>query len=211
MPDLEALGFHVVGYGCTTCIGNSGPLPEPVAQRDRGAATWWPPPCSPATATSRAASTRTCKANYLASPPLVVAYALAGTIDIDLTTRAARHRTRRRAGVPRDIWPTPGGDRRARGARIERPRCSPQPTRNVFDGNRSGTRCRCPRATCIAWNEDSTYIQEPPFFQGLTLRAGAARATSRARACWRCWATPSPPTTSRPRATSPRTARPGAT
>ncbi|MCI1737065.1 MAG: aconitase family protein [Pseudomonas veronii] len=73
------IGFNLVGYGCTTCIGNSGPLPEPEISRRSTKATWSSPPCCRATATSRAASTRDVRANYLASPPLVVAYALAGT------------------------------------------------------------------------------------------------------------------------------------
>ena len=102
---LEELGFNLVGYGCTTCIGNSGPLPERSARRSTRATS---SVCGAlaATATSRAASTRDVRANYLASPPLVVAYALAGTMDVDLPTirsamaRTASRSTSRTSGPP---------------------------------------------------------------------------------------------------------------
>ena len=89
---LDKVGFNLVGYGCTTCIGNSGPLPEPVSGGDRRGRPRRSAPCCRATAISRAASTPQVRANYLASPPLVVAYALAGSIRHDLTTRPARRR-----------------------------------------------------------------------------------------------------------------------
>ena len=108
MPELEALRFHVVGYGCTTCIGNSGPLPENVANAVKD---------GDLVAAAVLSGNRNfegrinplVRANYLASPPLVVAYALAGTVDIDLPDRAARHRQRRPAGLPARHLAEPGG------------------------------------------------------------------------------------------------------
>ena len=116
-PYLEQLGFHLVGYGCTTCIGNSGPLPEPVAaaiarRRPGGGAA-----CCRGNRNFEGRINPARRANYLASPPLVVAYALAGTVDIDLASEPLGHGTRRRAGLParhlahrraRSARPSPG-------------------------------------------------------------------------------------------------------
>jgi aconitate hydratase len=84
--DLDKLGFNLVGYGCTTCIGNSGPLPENISQGRRGQATWWRDLGAVGQPQLRRPGEPGRAANYLASPPLVVAYALAGTMNIDLTT-----------------------------------------------------------------------------------------------------------------------------
>jgi len=92
------LGFNLVGYGCTTCIGNSGPLAEPISQGDQRRTTSWPLPCSRATATSKAASRPTCARTTSPRPPLVVAYALGhGSMELDLIDRPdrARHATAR--------------------------------------------------------------------------------------------------------------------
>ena len=104
--DLDALGFNLVGFGCTTCIGNSGPLPDADLRRRSTRATWSPPRCSPATATSRAASIPDVRANYLASPPLVVAYALAGSMQVDLTTEPLGIDRTASRSILKDIWPT---------------------------------------------------------------------------------------------------------
>ncbi len=129
------------------------------------------------------------RANYLASPPLVVAYALAGTTDIDLAQRAARHRQGRPTRAPgRDL-----ADARPRSRRLEAPigaEMFRSAYGNVFDGNPTWNAIAgAARATSSPSATDSTYIQEPPFFQGLTLEPRAARPTSSARASWPCSAT----------------------
>ena len=111
--------------------------------------------------------------NYLASPPLVVAYALAGTVDIDLTTRAARHTTATASDVYlRDIWPTQQGnrrhDRRARSARS----CSRRTTPTCSRATRAGTRSPRPKASRSQWDAASTYIKNPPYFDGMTMDVG---------------------------------------
>ncbi|HXB56869.1 MAG TPA: aconitate hydratase AcnA [Vicinamibacteria bacterium] len=165
MKDLEALGFHLVGYGCTTCIGNSGPLPPPVSRAvNEGKLV-----AAAVLSGNRNFEGRInpdVKANYLASPPLVVAYALAGTTDLDLTREPLGKDGSGRPVMLADIWPAPGevaelmagisGDmfRSAYG--------------NVFDGNPSWNAIPVAGGDLFAFKEDSTYIQDPPFFSGLT-------------------------------------------
>ena len=166
MKDLEALGFYLVGYGCTTCIGNSGPLPAPVHQAiDDGKLV----------ATAVLSGNRNfegrinpdVKANYLASPPLVVAYALAGSADVDLATEPLG---KDRAGRPvylRDVWPA-----QKEVAELEaaiRDQMFARIYANVFDGNPTWNAIRVPEGDLFAFAEDSTYIHDPPFFQNLTL------------------------------------------
>jgi aconitate hydratase len=167
LPDLEALGFHVVGYGCTTCIGNSGPLPEPVAK----AVTDGKLVVSAVLSGNRNFEGRVnphVRANYLASPPLVVAYALAGSTDIDLTREPIG---RDRKGEPvmlADIWPTHEEiaelEAAISGAMFR------SSYANVFDGNPTWNAIDAPGGDLYAWNDASTYIQQPPFFQELTLQ-----------------------------------------
>jgi aconitate hydratase len=178
MKDLETLGFYLVGYGCTTCIGNSGPLPEPVHQ---------------AVADGRLVAAAVLsgnrnfegrvnpdvKANYLASPPLVVAYALAGTTDVDLATEPLG---RDRAGQPvylKDVWP---GQREV--AELEasiRDEMFARTYANVFDGNPTWNAIPVPEGDLYAFAEDSTYIHDPPFFQSLTLEPVPLRDVEGAR------------------------------
>jgi aconitate hydratase len=166
LPDLEALGFHVVGYGCTTCIGNSGPLPPPVAKAiGEGSLV-----AAAVLSGNRNFEGRVnphVKANYLASPPLVVAYALAGTTDLDLATDPVGTAVDGAKVRLADIWPT-----QAEVAEMEA-RISAEMFRgaygNVFDGNAAWNAIRVPEGALFAFREESTYIQEPPFFQGLTL------------------------------------------
>ena len=171
MPYLEALRFHVVGYGCTTCIGNSGPLPEPVAdavqENDLVVAA--------VLSGNRNFEGRIhpqVRASYLASPPLVVAFALAGTVDLDLTSDPLGYDANGEPVYLRDLWPTPA--RRSARSMEQRALAGAVPPGigQVFDGDEHGRRCRCPRAPRIEWEPDSTYVQEPPFFQDLTPRAG---------------------------------------
>jgi aconitate hydratase A / 2-methylisocitrate dehydratase len=165
MPHLEALGFHLVGYGCTTCIGNSGPLPPPVSKAVNDGKL---------VASSVLSGNRNfegrinpdVKANYLASPPLVVAYALAGTTDIDLTREPLG---RGRDGKPvmlADIWPNRQEvgalEATVGGAMFQKS------YGNVFDGNPTWNDVPVPGGDLFLFKEESTYIQDPPFFQGLT-------------------------------------------
>jgi aconitate hydratase len=168
LPDLEALGFHVVGYGCTTCIGNSGPLPEVVSravQENRLVA-------ASVLSGNRNFEGRInpdVKANYLASPPLVVAYALAGTVDRDLTREPLGQDRDGKPVMLSEVWPSQSeiGELEAAigGAMFSRTYA------NVFEGNPTWNAVRVPEGDLYEFRDDSTYIQEPPFFQGLTLDA----------------------------------------
>jgi aconitate hydratase len=166
MRDLETLGFHLVGYGCTTCIGNSGPLPEPVSRAVQDGKLV----AAAVLSGNRNFEGRInpdVKANYLASPPLVVAYALAGTVDVDLARDPIG---RDRSGRPvrlADIWPSPG-ELAALEASISAEMFE-RSYGNVFDGNPTWNAIRVPEGDLYEFREESTYIQDPPFFQGLTL------------------------------------------
>ncbi len=174
------LGFHTVGYGCTTCIGNSGPLPEPVAKAVREGDLV----ASAVLSGNRNFEGRVnplVKANYLASPPLVVAYALAGTTDIDLTTEPLGDGHRRQAGLPRRT-----SGRRTRRSQPRSPTASlPEMFRqqygNVFEAtNPTWNAIAVSRGRAVRrGTTESTYIQEPPFLIGPDARAGADRADPR--------------------------------
>ena len=164
-PHLEALGFHTVGYGCTTCIGNSGPLPEPVREAIHA---------SELVAASVLSGNRNfggrigpdVRANFLASPPLVVAYALAGTVDIDLDTEPLGHDD---AGEPvylRDIWP-PQSEIMATVQNSLDASMYEEQYGNVYDGNADWNAIPSADEPVYAWDDASSYIQEPPFFVDL--------------------------------------------
>ena len=167
LDDLEALGFYVVGYGCTTCIGNSGPLPEEVSRAiaagDLAVAS--------VLSGNRNFEGRVhpeVKMNYLASPPLVVAYALAGSIDVDLTREPLGHD---RDGNPvflRDIWPSAKeiGDLIA--ATVG-PEMFARNYADVFKGDSRWSRIESPDGDAYAWDADSTYIKNPPYFDGMRM------------------------------------------
>ncbi len=166
MPDLEALGFHLVGYGCTTCIGNSGPLPPPVSKAVNDGMLV----VSAVLSGNRNFEGRVnpdVKANYLASPPLVVAYALAGTTDIDLTSEPLGTDGSGKPVMLSDIWPTQKEIAAAEAA-ITGEMFS-RTYGNVFDGNPRWNATAVPEGDLFAFAEASTYIQDPPFFQDLTL------------------------------------------
>ena len=166
LPDLEALGFHVVGYGCTTCIGNSGPLP-PAVSMAIGEGSLVAAAVLSGNRNFEGRVNPDVKANYLASPPLVVAYALAGTTDLDLATEPVGTGA---DGVPvrlADIWPT-----QAEVAEMEARITAEMFGRtygDVFNGNAAWNAIPVPEGALFDFREESTYIQEPPFFQGLTL------------------------------------------
>jgi len=158
---LDKLGFSLVGYGCTTCIGNSGPLPEPVAE----AVTKGNLVAAAVLSGNRNFEGRInphVKANYLASPPLVVAYALAGTVDIDLATEPLGNGSDGTPVYLKDIWPSRDEVGRvvaeAIGAEMFRARY-----KNVFEANPTWNALPVTPSELFPWDADSTYIQEPPF------------------------------------------------
>jgi len=165
MDDLEALGFYLVGYGCTTCIGNSGPLPEPISEavheHDLVVAS-----VLSGNRNFEGRISPDARANFLASPPLVVAYAIAGTVDIDLTTDPIGHGP---GGEPihlRDIWPTQGEIAEIVAAKVSQDQFHREYA-EVFTGADEWRAIEVPEGDLYAWSEDSTYIQEPPFFVDL--------------------------------------------
>ena len=144
LPSLEALGFHLVGYGCTTCIGNSGPLPEPIAE----AVTTDDLVVAAVLSGNRNFEGRInplVRMNFLASPPLVVAYALAGNVDIDLQNEPLGHDKDGKPVFLRDIWPTQRGDPRDDARAASSPSSSSASTASVFDGDERGRSCACRR------------------------------------------------------------------
>ena len=162
---LEALGFHVVGYGCTTCIGNSGPLPEPVAAAVQEGELV----AAAVLSGNRNFEGRInplVKAAYLASPPLVVAYALAGTINLDLATEPLGNDKEGNPVYLRDIWPSQSEIQETVRKAIK-PEMFTQQYGNVFAGSDAWKRVQAPTGNIYAWNNDSSYIQHPPFFQDL--------------------------------------------
>ncbi len=170
LDDLEALGFYVVGYGCTTCIGNSGPLPDEVskaiADGDLVVAS--------VLSGNRNFEGRVhpeVKMNYLASPPLVVAYALAGTIDIDLTTQPLGTGIDGQPVYLHDIWPSNKeiGDMIA--ATVG-PEMFAKNYADVFKGDSRWNRIDSPEGESYRWDEASTYIKHPPYFKGMSMRVG---------------------------------------
>lgn len=161
-PYLEQLGFHTVGYGCTTCIGNSGPLPEPVVD----AITTGDLVVSGVLSGNRNFEGRIhpyVKANYLASPPLVVAYALAGTTDIDLTTEPLGAGKDGQPVYLRDIWPTQA-EIAAEYDNALKPETFHKEYNGIEQSNPKWNAIPVPEGALYAWDEASTYIQEPPFF-----------------------------------------------
>ncbi len=170
MDDLRQLGFHVVGYGCTTCIGNSGPLPEAVsagiAENDLAVAA--------VLSGNRNFEGRIhaeVRMNYLASPPLVVAYAIAGTIDLDMTSEPLGTGSDGNPVFLRDIWPTNKeiGDTIAR---TIGPELFKQNYADVFKGDARWNQIDSPDGELYAWDEASTYIKSPPYFEGMTMEVG---------------------------------------
>jgi aconitate hydratase len=168
MDDLEALGFHLVGYGCTTCIGNSGPLPKPVGDAVNG---------HDLVVASVLSGNRNfegrispdVRANYLASPPLVVAYALAGTVDIDLTSEPIGTDRDGAEVFLRDLWPTQAEIDEVVASRVSRDQFTEQYA-SVFEGSEEWRAVAVDGGGLYEWSPDSTYIREPPFFMDLSAR-----------------------------------------
>ncbi len=167
LPALSQLGFNLVGYGCTTCIGNSGPLPENVAK----AVTDGQLVAAAVLSGNRNFEGRIhplTRANYLASPPLVVAYALAGTVDIDLSREPLSRDSQGQSVYLRDIWPSQSEVAEAVG-RAVRPEMFRRVYANVWDGNPTWNAIPVTDAELYDFRPDSTYIHEPPFFAGFSL------------------------------------------
>ncbi len=176
---LQQLGFHTVGYGCTTCIGNSGPLPDAVAK----AVTDGDLVTSSVLSGNRNFEGRVnplVKANYLASPPLVVAYALAGSTDIDLTSEPIGQDADGKDVYLKEIWPT-----RAEVAEIVETAVQPEMFEKeyaqAFDGNERWNAISVSDGELYEWQEESTYIQEPPFMVGLTSESEPIQSIKDAR------------------------------
>jgi aconitate hydratase len=169
MSSLETLGFHVVGYGCTTCIGLSGPLSDPIA----AAITEHKLVAAAVLSGNRNFEGRInphTRANYLASPPLVVAYALAGTVDIDLDKEPLGTGKDGKPVHLRDLWPTQKEIADTIAASLD-PGMFTKSYANVFDGNPRWNAIPVAGGERYAWDDASTYIHKPPFFQGLTLES----------------------------------------
>jgi aconitate hydratase len=178
-PYLDALQFQVVGYGCTTCIGNSGPLDEPVAKAVEEHAL----AVVAVLSGNRNFEGRIhplARASYLASPPLVVAFALAGRVDIDLTTEPLG---RDRDGAPvylADLWPAAEEIKAAIRDSLD-PELFRRIYASVFDGDDRWRALPAPLGDRYAWDEASTYIARPPFFEGLTAQPAPIRDIEGAR------------------------------
>src|SRR5262245_1542696 len=166
LESLESLGFNVVGYGCTTCIGNSGPLPEDISQAITDSKLVAAAVLSGNRNFEGRVNPHT-RANYLASPPLVVAYALAGTVDIDLDTEPLGKDRHGKPVFLRELWPTQKEIADTIAAALE-PAMFNQSYGNVFDGNPKWNAIPVGEGELYPWSEASTYIHEPSFFQGLT-------------------------------------------
>jgi len=166
LPYLEALRFHLVGYGCTTCIGNSGALPDAVTQKvqDEGLLA------AAVLSGNRNFEGRInplVRAAYLASPPLVVAYALAGTVDIDLVSEPLGYDPNGSPVYLRDIWPTQEEVAQTVTANVDSAMFA-DGYRDVFAGEERWQGLPAPEGDLYEWDSDSTYVQEPPYFDGLT-------------------------------------------
>ncbi len=167
MDDLEAMGFYVVGYGCTTCIGNSGPLPEPIGEAIRG---------NDLVACSVLSGNRNfegrihanIKMNYLASPPLVVAYAIAGNLNIDISSESLGNDHDGNPVYLRDIWPSSQEIHQCI-AECVTSEMFKKGYANVFSGDERWQAVDSPTGEMFDWQDDSTYIRNPPYFDGMSM------------------------------------------
>jgi aconitate hydratase len=178
-PFLEALGFHTVGYGCTTCIGNSGPLAPEISEAvEQGALVV----CAVLSGNRNfeARIHPEVKANYLASPPLVVAYALTGRIDLDLTTEPLGHDPNGGEVFLRDLWPTPEQIKDTIAAAINEDMYR-RTYADVFTGDEHWAALPVPEGDLFAWDPDSTYVRLPPYFDGMEAEPGSVEDVSGAR------------------------------
>jgi aconitate hydratase len=179
LPELEKLGFYLVGYGCTTCIGNSGPLPETISagiqEGDLVA-------CAVLSG-NRNFEGRIhpqVRANYLASPPLVVAYALAGRMDMDLYSEPLGTDSKGAPVYLKDIWPTPEEVREEIRKSVKSEMFKKE-YGEVFEGDERWKKMPTPEGELFAWDANSTYVREAPYFTGMTRTPAAAQDIAGAR------------------------------
>lgn len=178
-PYLEKLGFHLVGYGCTTCIGNSGPLNDEISKAINDADL---------AVTSVLSGNRNfegrinpdVKMNYLASPPLVIAYALAGTMDFDFETQPLGQGSDGNDVFLRDIWPAPA-DVEATIATSINQEMFTKDYADVFAGDERWQSLPTPQGDTFDWDADSTYVRKPPYFEGMTQQPAPVTDISGAR------------------------------
>ncbi|VEI12502.1 aconitate hydratase AcnA [Trueperella bialowiezensis] len=178
-PDLEALGFHLVGYGCATCIGNSGPLPEEVSKvvNDQDLAV-----------VSVLSGNRNfegrinpdVKMNYLASPPLVIAYALAGTMDFDFESEPLGQDQDGNDVFLADIWPDADEVQATIDASVNREMFETSYS-DVFKGDKLWQELETPEGSTFDWDPQSTYVRKPPYFEGMTMELEPVTDISGAR------------------------------
>jgi aconitate hydratase len=165
--DLDKIGFDLVGYGCTTCIGNSGPLPENISDAVRK---------NDLVAVAVLSGNRNfegrvnpdVRANYLASPPLVVAYALAGSLNVDLTTEPLGHDKRGNPVFLKDIWPSTKEVASVVRKHVTR-KAYAKRYKNVFKGDTFWRKIKVTRGLTYAWDGASTYVASPPYFSGMSM------------------------------------------
>jgi aconitate hydratase len=180
LSELEALGFYTVGYGCTTCIGNSGPLKPEISEAVKN---------GDVIAASVLSGNRNfegrvhpeIKMNFLASPPLVVAYALAGTLDLDITTEPLGSGKDGRPVYLKDIWPSAADVAQAVAASVDSSMFK-KGYANVFAGDAHWNSIKTPAGKIYEWDGHSTYVKNPPYFDGMTMTPGAVTDVSGARA-----------------------------
>ena len=180
LTDLEALGFFTVGYGCTTCIGNSGPLKPEISEAVKS---------GDVIATSVLSGNRNfegrvhpeIKMNFLASPPLVVAYALAGNLNVDITTEPLGTGKDGRPVYLKDVWPSAADVAKAVGASVDSAMFK-KGYANVFLGDAHWGSIKTPAGKIYAWDGKSTYVKNPPYFEGMTMTPAAVSDLKGARA-----------------------------
>jgi aconitate hydratase len=180
LKDLEALGFYTVGYGCTTCIGNAGPLKPEISEAVKA---------GDVVACSVLSGNRNfegrvhpeIKMNFLASPPLVVAYALAGNLDIDITTEPLGSDKNGKPVYLKDIWPSAAEVAQTVGASVDSAMFI-KGYSDVFKGDANWQGIKTPKGKIYAWDAKSTYVKNPPYFDGMTMTPAAVSDIKGARA-----------------------------
>ncbi|TWF95842.1 aconitate hydratase [Saccharopolyspora dendranthemae] len=178
-PYLEKLGFHLVGYGCTTCIGNSGPLPEEISAAVQE---------NDLSVTSVLSGNRNfegrinpdVKMNYLASPPLVIAYALAGSMDFDFETDPLGYDTDGKPVFLKEIWPTPQEVQETIDSAITQEMFT-KDYADVFKGDERWRSLPTPEGETFEWDSESTYVRKPPYFDGMAMEPAPVTDISGAR------------------------------
>ncbi|MBO3142970.1 aconitate hydratase AcnA [Dermatophilus congolensis] len=178
-PSLEKLGYHLVGYGCTTCIGNSGPLPQDISEAINS---------NDLAVTSVLSGNRNfegrinpdVKMNYLASPPLVIAYALAGTMDFDFDTEPLGQDNDGNDVFLADIWPSAEEVQKTIDASIDRDMFASQYS-DVFAGDERWQGLDTPDGDTFAWDENSTYVRKPNYFDGMSMELTPVQDVTGAR------------------------------